>query len=371
MQQTGYLLLADISGYTEFVTHTEVDHGAEILHDLMEVLVARIRAPLRVQEIEGDAIFAWAPTHRFEHGILLVETIEELYASLRTAIDDIRRNSTCSCRACARAAGLDLKFVVHHGSFVERSIAGHQGIGGTDVILAHRLLKNRIRENTGCGAYAFFTNQAVESLGIGELTAGMTRHEEAYAHLGRVAGWVYDMAAWWDRTQEARRIRVAREGAYLGFEAVLPVSLTVAWDCVTNPRHRQKWLDAERLTVESRRNGRYAAGTVEHCVHGKESTPIRTLDWKPMRYVTHAIVLPLGGEIRQTISLEECDGSTRVSIAYGAAHHEKPALRPLFRLLMVLAGPSLRKDLTSCADRLFGLIRAHAGEPVTAAGPVD
>ena len=34
----GYLLLADISGYTSFLTQTELDHSQEILTDLLETV---------------------------------------------------------------------------------------------------------------------------------------------------------------------------------------------------------------------------------------------------------------------------------------------------------------------------------------------
>ena len=41
-------------------------------------------------------------------------------------------------------AGLDLKFCAHLGSFVEHDVAGSRELVGSDVILAHRLLKNTV-----------------------------------------------------------------------------------------------------------------------------------------------------------------------------------------------------------------------------------
>jgi len=37
--ERGYLVLADISGYTGYLAHTELDHANEILADLIGVVV--------------------------------------------------------------------------------------------------------------------------------------------------------------------------------------------------------------------------------------------------------------------------------------------------------------------------------------------
>src|SRR5437870_5180429 len=57
----GFLVLADISGFTAFVTGTELEHGPPIIAALLEAVIRRISPPLEVQEIEGDAVFALGP----------------------------------------------------------------------------------------------------------------------------------------------------------------------------------------------------------------------------------------------------------------------------------------------------------------------
>jgi hypothetical protein len=53
----GFLVLADVSGFTAFVTTTELEHGAEIIATLLDEVVAHLTPPLELQEIEGDAVF--------------------------------------------------------------------------------------------------------------------------------------------------------------------------------------------------------------------------------------------------------------------------------------------------------------------------
>ena len=54
----GYLILADVSGFTAFVTTTELEHGSEIIAALLDEVVGHLSPPLEIQEIEGDAVFA-------------------------------------------------------------------------------------------------------------------------------------------------------------------------------------------------------------------------------------------------------------------------------------------------------------------------
>src|SRR5215831_15765273 len=54
----GFLVLADISGFTALVTATELEHGPAIIADLLEAVIRRISPPLEIEGIEGDAVFA-------------------------------------------------------------------------------------------------------------------------------------------------------------------------------------------------------------------------------------------------------------------------------------------------------------------------
>jgi hypothetical protein len=360
MQQTGYLLLADISGYTEFVTQTEIDHGSEIMHSLIRAVSDETKAPFKVQEIEGDAIFASAPTAGFARGVLLVEMVESMYRGFQTALDSIRQNSTCSCRACTSTGDLDIKFIVHHGTFTARSIAGHEGISGPDVILSHRLLKNHIEEQTDCAAYAFFTDASVKALGVEAMASAMVRHQELYEHLGAVQGYVYDMASYWQQAKASRSVIVPPEGAFALFSATVPVSRTVAWEYATNPRFREQWLLADQLKISGQSKGRYGPGTVEHCLHGKEAYVLKTLDWKPMRYFTQAIMLPFGTQMPFTTTFEEEAEGTRVSQVYARAVPEKPLMQPLVWVMMLLMGPILKRELGKSMDAYCAMTREAA-----------
>jgi len=51
------LFLPDISGFTEFVQTTEVEHSQHVISELLEVLIEANTEQLQLAEIEGDALF--------------------------------------------------------------------------------------------------------------------------------------------------------------------------------------------------------------------------------------------------------------------------------------------------------------------------
>ena len=88
------------------------------------------------------------------------------------------RNTRCTCNACANIGGLDLKFFVHHGEFLVQSIGSHRELVGIDVNIAHRLTKNTVTASTGIRAYALYTADAVDRLGLAHMTGEWRRHQE-------------------------------------------------------------------------------------------------------------------------------------------------------------------------------------------------
>ena len=49
--------MPDISGFTQFVSETEVMHSRHIVQELLEILIDSNHLNLQISEIEGDAIF--------------------------------------------------------------------------------------------------------------------------------------------------------------------------------------------------------------------------------------------------------------------------------------------------------------------------
>jgi hypothetical protein len=51
------LFLPEISGFTEFVQTTEVEHSQHVISELLEILIAANTEELQLAEIEVDSFF--------------------------------------------------------------------------------------------------------------------------------------------------------------------------------------------------------------------------------------------------------------------------------------------------------------------------
>ena len=175
--QSGFLVLADISGFTAFVTKTELEHGAEVTGVLLAGVMDALAPPLEIQELEGDAVFALGPDGE-ESDRALMQAFSRAFAAFSERQHEMALDTSCYCRACRGVLGLSLKLIVHHGSYMRQVVRGSSRVAGPDIILAHRFLKNDVEPRT----YVLFTDAAVERLGIDPVAAGMERYTGKYAH---------------------------------------------------------------------------------------------------------------------------------------------------------------------------------------------
>lgn len=56
METKGLLFIPDISGFTRFVSESEINHSRIIIQELLELLINANQIGLEVSEVEGDAI---------------------------------------------------------------------------------------------------------------------------------------------------------------------------------------------------------------------------------------------------------------------------------------------------------------------------
>jgi hypothetical protein len=186
----GFLVLADISGFTAFVTTTELEHGPLIIADLLEQVMGRLAPPLEIQEIEGDAVFALGPDRAVLPPARLLDVLDGALGAFKHRQRELEADTSCACNACRRVGSLDLKIVAHHGRFLRHVVGGRGQVAGADVILAHRLLKN----GWGRGStYLLLTEAALRWIGVDPSGAGLATHTERYDHLGDVRCFVREL----------------------------------------------------------------------------------------------------------------------------------------------------------------------------------
>jgi hypothetical protein len=189
LPEDGVLVLADISGFTEFVTATELEHGPALIADLLGEVMRQLAPPLEIQEVEGDAVFALGPDRTVETPSDLLDVLQDSFAAFKSRQRQLEAEDHCQCRACRNVGKLDLKIVAHHGPFLRQMVGDRSQAAGVNVVLVHRLLKNGVSGR----AYILLTEAALQWAGLSPGRAGLLPHTERYEHFGDVRCFVKEL----------------------------------------------------------------------------------------------------------------------------------------------------------------------------------
>ncbi|MCZ6506208.1 MAG: DUF2652 domain-containing protein [Actinobacteria bacterium] len=280
----GCLLLADITGYTDYLAGTELMHAQDVLADLLETLVNDVEPTFKLSKLEGDAAFAYA-TSTSPNASMIMDTVETAYFGFRKRLRDIVHSTTCECNACLLIPSLDLKFLLHQGEYVVREIAGSEELTGPDVILVHRLAKGTSGEVIGKPAYAVYTEATLKKMSMDPSILGFVPHTETLDGIGDVPVFIQDLAARWDFEQERHRDHVTSDEAIVEISFDTPAAPAIVWEHITDPAKRMIWQSTvtDLVTVTKGRRGK---GTINHCAHGDDVIVEHIADWRPFSYIT-------------------------------------------------------------------------------------
>ncbi|MGJ8591739.1 MAG: DUF2652 domain-containing protein [Aquaticitalea sp.] len=155
MQKALYFM-PDISGFTDFVNNTEVEHSIHIISELLEILLDNNTIDLKLVEIEGNALFMYVteiPSYE-----ALTQQIKSMHEAFHEHTQNYDTMGICNCGSCRTTTNLELKFFVHYGDLNFIKVRDITKPYGREVIKIHRLLKNTITLNE----YILFTNAVYE-----------------------------------------------------------------------------------------------------------------------------------------------------------------------------------------------------------------
>lgn len=368
MQHNGTLLIADISGYTAFLTQGELTHAQEILESLMHTLLSRLSPPLTVSKLEGDAILCHAPDGTFLMGQSLLDLVDAVYCDFARSLDLMHVQTTCTCTACKLIPSLGLKFVVHHGEYLERPIGQRVELAGPSVIAVHRLLKNTIVEKFGTSAYVFYSDAALEALGLQEAAKSLQPHMETYEHLGDVCGHVADLQPMWLQAKLQDAVTVADRDLMWQKDYTMPTTMSVAWEYLTDPARMLTWIGASKFFIANLQGGRIGSGSVQHCEHGSQLSLSRIVDWRPFAHFAADIAMMPGVTVRYTMDVAAATPATsKITLRYA-----KPVSVGWKWCLMPLLRPVIGHFIKSSYEKHFvtlvAMIQAEAtaGRALTA-----
>lgn len=272
--KNGTLFIPDISGFTQFINRTEVSHSKHIIEELLEVILKEAGDYLQVSEIEGDAVLFY----RFEDqpdipklNTLAIRMFERFHQHLLY----YDRDRVCDCGACSSSGRLTLKFIVHSGPLQEYAIGDRVKLFGREVILAHRLLKNKLDSRE----YILITEtggKKEESFDF--IKDGFESKKEIYEEIGEVQFWHRSLQSYKENLDALPpRHSLALPEVKLSDCVPIKADLLTLLRAVTEPEHRLRWMkDLNKIELKEHRINRIK--TTHECLIGQGSIEVTLED---------------------------------------------------------------------------------------------
>jgi uncharacterized protein YndB with AHSA1/START domain len=349
MANKGYFVITDISGYTEYLTGSELDHANEILQSLFDAQLKAIQHPFLISGFRGDAIFMYVPETNFVQSQSFLEALENFYIVFANTLQQMQYNTTCTCRACKNMSMLDLKMCIHYGEYLVQKLGDREELLGADVIVPHRMLKNHVIEKTNVKSYALFSDVAAQKLALPDYSEKIIPHSETYEHLGEVPMCVHDLQPVWERYRAKNRRFIDAQESWIKCEMEIPFPPALIWEYLTKPDLEAGFLGYD-YGERTDPGGRVQEGSGFHCAHGDLHVYSKILDWKPFEYYTME-QSALGLSYLSTRRLTPLEHGTRVEI-YLTRPRENP-------------GNEVREMLQSAMDQGYAGLRPYIEQDVT------
>ncbi len=256
MPAQGTFILADISGYTPFLTGVAIEHANEITSDLFKAILKANRGRWKVANVEGDCIFFYLEGRESPEELLAhVKLLHERFCD---RVIDIAVASSCPCGACSRTNQLAMKFIAHAGEFETQEIAGRKELIGADVVVAHRLLKNSVPLEE----YLLLSKQCGDC--VDEVELPVSEGADDYEAFGPVEYTYLDLEPLRVAIEERNRFFIGPEEARETLTVDIDAPPEVVWAATQDREKRLKWQGHVDIIDLPGRRG--PEGTVHRCI---------------------------------------------------------------------------------------------------------
>jgi len=177
--KSGFLLIADISGYTPFIKNHSMrkkpiigkkiadfwdSHAHKLINTLLEEVIQNFEPVMQFNKLEGDAALF------FLEEISDKNQMQDIYEKMvitrerfNSKVNSLQFVQSCPCDPCQQSKNLKLKMFLHKGYFNQTEIRNNQELYGEALIFIHRLLKNKVKSSE----YFLFSGAVLEQLDKG------------------------------------------------------------------------------------------------------------------------------------------------------------------------------------------------------------
>ncbi|EPR71686.1 DUF2652 domain-containing protein [Cyclobacterium qasimii] len=251
---TGIIFIPDISGFTQFIKQTEISHSQHIITELLELIIKETGEEFSVSEIEGDAVLFYN-TNSSPDFEKLTQLCIRIFKKFHQHLKYYARDRICQCGACNSTEKLSLKFILHSGTITRYEVGGHQKLLGEDVIVAHRFLKNNIKQPE----YILFSENFIKASKI-EATQleTLSMNEEKLEGLGNTIFYYQPLRSYKEHIEEPPpRSAIAFPQIKTGRMVEILAQPKELLLMLAEPDHRIKWMKSlKRITLRDQKINR-------------------------------------------------------------------------------------------------------------------
>jgi hypothetical protein len=191
----GLLCLADINGFTRYLSSSTLKKSPERIAHLLNGITHSNVTGMEIAEIEGDCVFFYALKEKMPSPADLIEQVEKFYMDFQDNLSDLGRDVYENAVEEDARKRLGIKVIMHYGEFSIVEMAGRMKPMGETVLVAHRLLKNSLKLEE----YVLMTEECVDAVFQGPLPlqdllwSPVKPGEENYEHIGIVTYYSCDL----------------------------------------------------------------------------------------------------------------------------------------------------------------------------------
>lgn len=347
--QKAVLFIPDISGFTEFVHHTDIKHSGHIISELLEILIDANNSGLELAEIEGDALFFYKLCDTAD-GSQIKNQIRAMYLAFHTHLKRYEYERICQCGACSSAYNLEIKFIVHFGEIDFIKVKESHKPYGSNVIQVHRLLKNAVPASE----YALFTENVLDFNTKVDLSSNLV----ASYDFGEIAYNYEDLAYLKEELPYVAPIpnEVPKHKLFESQELV-PLPILELYEVISNFDYRLLWVKGID-TLEYDKNKVNRAGQKHQCLVAKnqlvdQTTVTKKAEDGQLVYGESTTNIPLTKQVSIYYVLEKSNaGFTKLTIEAYAD------FKSFGRLIKGILSKKLEKNLLENIKDLILLIEA-------------
>jgi hypothetical protein len=258
MATDGTFVLADIGGYTKFLTGVGIEHAKEATEHILNRLIKSADRRWKVANVMGDCVFFYSDTP--EPPAETFRRLRALHETFQDAQLDIASGSTCRCGACDRTEDLSLKFVVHSGQYDVQNIGGRKELIGPDIVVATRLLKNSVPARE----YVIATPAVAGVAEAAGLPANKGRDD--LESIGPVEYSYIDLAPVREAYSNSKAFHITPKQSDLTVAQEINAPARVVWDALSHLEKRKLW-QVTISKMEHIQGQPDKVGEVHSCVH--------------------------------------------------------------------------------------------------------